>query len=381
MILNKEKTESNTSLKQVHEPGKREVYFDCLRIMATFVVIMAHLAAQNWYTVEVGTYEWNVFNLYDAIARWSVPVFVMISGALFLGAGSKNPERIFKKNIPRIITAFLFWSAIYAISNLFLGKSEWKNAIREFVEGPTHLWFLFMIAGLYMLVPLLWKITENEKLTGYFVLLSLVFTFVLPFCVTVISLYSEKFGAIAGGLVGNIGVTFTAGYVSYFVCGYYLSRRDMDRKRRGVIYLLGIAGLAVTFFAARIFPASDEAASSIFHDCMIFNVMLTGVALFVFAKNSGKIRNVSDRTREWLEKLSNYSFGVYLVHILVARLLDHNPLFELDTLQFKVNLLHADGIALNPLISVPVNSVIVFVISVAISGILHRIPVLKKYVV
>ena len=209
-------------------------------------------------------------------------------------------------------------------------------------------------------------------------LLSLLFTFVLPYFVMVISLYSGKAGTIAGGLFHNMNFEFATGYVSYFVFGYYFSRADISRNRRIIIYLSGIAGMAVTIFAARIFPVSEETASPMFHDCMILNVMLTGVALFLLAKNSGRIRNVSGRTKDRLRKLSEYSFGAYLVHILVIKMLDHNPLFQLNTMRFQLHIGNFEGIPLNPLLSVPAIALIAFVISIAISGLLHRIPFLKK---
>lgn len=361
--------------------GQRETYFDYLRIMATFAVMVLHTTAQNWYAVEAGTFEWKVFCFYDACVRWSVPIFVMISGALFIGGAPKKLERIFRKKIVRIVTAFLFWSAVYALFNVILGKSGWKNALREFIEGPAHLWFLFMIVGLYLLVPFLQKIAENEKLIYYFVLLSLLFTFVLPYFVMLISLYSEKAGAIAGGLLSNVGFSFTTGYVSYFVCGYYFSRRNPGAKRMGLVYLAGIAGLVVTLLAAWIFPVSEETASSQFHANMTLNVMLMSVALFLTAQNSRKMREVSEKNRERIKKLSDYSFGAYLMHILVIKLLDHNPLFKLNTMQFRLNIGDFEGVSLNPVISVPVIALITFVISFTISGLLHRIPVLKRYIV
>lgn len=383
MVLDRKKAEPDISFEQGGEPSRmqRETYLDCLRVLATFAVMILHLVSQNWYTVETGTYEWNVFYLYDAFVRWAVPVFVMISGALFIGGAPKKLERIFRKNVVRIVTAFVFWSAVYAFWNLLLGNSGWKNVFREFVEGPAHLWFLFMIVGLYLLVPFLQKIAESDKLIEYFALLSLIFTFVLPYLVTLISLFSGKAGAIAGGLLGNVEFRFTAGYVSYFVFGYYFSRMNIGTKKCRILYLLGIAGLAVTILAAWIFPVPVETASSTFHANMTLNVMLISIALFLSAKNNGRIQNASGRSRELLKKLSEYSFGAYLAHILVIKMLDHNPFFKLNTMQFKLNIGHSESVLLNPLISVPFIAVITFAISIALSGILHRIPILKKYIV
>ncbi len=63
----------------------RTIYFDYLRVFATAAVILLHVAAFNWLSTDVNGYDWKVFNFYDSIVRWGVPVFVMISGALFLG--------------------------------------------------------------------------------------------------------------------------------------------------------------------------------------------------------------------------------------------------------------------------------------------------------
>lgn len=354
------------SPEQVHAPAKRETYFDCLRIFATFSVMLLHVASQNRHMVEPGDYEWNVFSFYDSLVRWAVPIFVMISGALFLSR-EQSLEQIFKKNILRIVTAFVFWSALYALINLIMGRSEPKNALREFVEGPTHLWFLFMIAGLYILVPLLQKIVADFNMTKYLVLLSLAFTFVFPYIITLLSLYSEKLSSIANGVLKSVCFYFTRGYVGYFVFGYYFSRIDIKKKWRRLIYLLGFGALLVTAFASEIFPVSDKGAVSIFHDNLSLNVMLVSVALFIFAKNNLSLQSASPKLKEIIRKLSEYSFGAYLVHAMVITQLNH--LLGLNTLSF------------NPLISVPVISVTAFVISFAISGILHYVPGLKKYIV
>ena len=63
-------------------------YFDLIRIVSSFGVILIHVSEQNYYGNIPGKYEWKVFNFYDSLARWSVPEFFMISGALFLNKSS-----------------------------------------------------------------------------------------------------------------------------------------------------------------------------------------------------------------------------------------------------------------------------------------------------
>jgi len=62
----------------------RMVWIDHLRVLATFAVVVLHAAARNWYSADVHGFEWRVLNIYNGFVRWGVPVFIMISGALFL---------------------------------------------------------------------------------------------------------------------------------------------------------------------------------------------------------------------------------------------------------------------------------------------------------
>ena len=63
---------------------ERKTYCDYLRLIATFAVVVLHVAASNWYSTDVNGLEWQSFNFYDSVVRWGVPIFVMISGSLFL---------------------------------------------------------------------------------------------------------------------------------------------------------------------------------------------------------------------------------------------------------------------------------------------------------
>ena len=68
-----------------------QLYIDVLRIIACFSVIMLHTSAQAWYSLPVDSGGFKIANSYDALFRFGVPVFVMISGALFL-APEKEPD-------------------------------------------------------------------------------------------------------------------------------------------------------------------------------------------------------------------------------------------------------------------------------------------------
>lgn len=67
----------------------RIAYIDWLRSIACFAVVVLHVSGgQEWFSAKEVSFEWTIFNLYDSLVRWCVPIFIMISGALFL-----NPEK------------------------------------------------------------------------------------------------------------------------------------------------------------------------------------------------------------------------------------------------------------------------------------------------
>ena len=142
-------------------------YFDLLRVVAIFTVVAVHLSAQHWPDVDVHSRAWFAFNLYCSLGKWSVPIFVMISGALFLGRDT-DVNTILKKNVLRIAIVFLVWSGAYALIDLVFYRDTLFGAFSQFVSGHYHLWFLFMIAGLYLIVPLLRPIVRDDRLTRYF---------------------------------------------------------------------------------------------------------------------------------------------------------------------------------------------------------------------
>ncbi len=343
----------------------REERLDILRIIATFAVIVLHVSAQNWMNVNVRSFEWNVFNLYDAMVRWAVPVFVMISGALFLNR-NVDISRIYKKNIARMVAVFLLWSGIYALVELKINGGGMRKFIVQFVQGHFRMWFLFMIVGLYIIVPFMKTIVETENLVRYFLILTLIFTFIIPQVVSILTLIDGTIGTLVQGVYEKTNFYFTLGYTGYYILGYVLMKSHIPKKMERLLYILGIVGFAATIIFSWIASQWKQEAVQTFYGYLTINVMLESVAVFVFAKNSLKRWQFSDTAKKIIQNLSKYSFGVYLVYAMVFEELD--LLFSFNTLSF------------NSLIAVPVLSVCVYFISLIIIGILKHIPIIKSLV-
>lgn len=94
----------------------RSVYADILRVGALIGVVFLHSAAPPMYLFNsIDPSWWWIANIIDAGTRWSVPIFLMLSGMLLLDTKYDEPMSLFfKKRFNKVILPFLVWSVIYS---------------------------------------------------------------------------------------------------------------------------------------------------------------------------------------------------------------------------------------------------------------------------
>lgn len=339
---------------------QRVVYFDALRVFASLAVMVLHLAAQHWADVPVDSGAWRAFNGWNSAVRWCVPVFVMISGALFL----ERPiplKKLYGKHLVRIAVAFVFWSGLYALVNLRRYELPALKFAVEWIQGHYHLWFLFMIAGLYLVTPLLRQLVREEALARLFLLLALVFGFLLPELFSLLKPYFPTIGAALGTSLSYADLRFVGGFSGYFVLGYWLNRRVLSRREEAAIYALGILGFAFTALGTQVLSNRTGAANSLLYGYCTVNVLAEAAAVFTLFKQHC---HVSSRM---VNALSAASFGAYLVHALF-----------IDTLQFRFGV---DTLSLSPALSVPLLAAVVFALAYGASFVLGKLPLVRDYLV
>ena len=356
---------NNVSLRQYH--------LDYLRVFASIAIILLHVTAQDMSSIEVECMGWNFYNIFNSATRWGVPVFVMISGALFLPREIPT-KTLYKKYISRMAIAYVVWSAFYAIvdpiGNLIFTEGyqiSLLEIVGNIISGAVHLWFLPMIIGLYMCIPLIKPLTKNDNLIKYFLGLSFVFCFIKTQSELVATYLLN--GSIAtlfqniNTIFHNFHLDFVFGFSSYFILGFYLNKTDMTKKHRMIIYILGVIGFMLTVLLNLLASKNAGKSSEAFYSATSVNVLLMSVAVFVWFKYNAK---GNDKLNKISIKLSKYSFGAFLVHI------------------FIIQVLHSFGIhsaSFHPVLSVPAITLSTTIVSYLISMVLNKIPVIKKYIV
>lgn len=339
-------------------------YFDYLRIAASFAVMVIHVVILHWFHLDVNSGQWLVFTFFSGITRWCVPVFLMMSGALFVG-GRQSIGIILKKNAFRLLTALVFWSGLYALRELALNGASLGQALTAFVLGHFHLWFVYTILGLYLAVPLLRKVAESEETLRYFLAAALVCTVLVPRAAACLGLFSRTGEHLLATLLNQIDYSAGTYCAFYFLWGYFLHTREIAPVWRKRICILGILGAIATCGLTAAVSVWKQEATDVFLAYNSLSVLCTSTAVFVFAKHHLSYGHLSRKGIAVVQDLSRCSFGAYLAHILV-----------LDALM-KV-LPRGEGNAALFILGV---SALVFILSMGVSWLLHRIPVLKTYIV
>ena len=72
----------------------RNISFDLLRVLSALSVVALHVSAQYIMISEVDSLFFRLSNFLNSISRFGVPIFVMLSGVLFL---SEDKELSIKK--------------------------------------------------------------------------------------------------------------------------------------------------------------------------------------------------------------------------------------------------------------------------------------------
>lgn len=299
--------------------GKRKHHLDLLRIISIFAVIVLHAAGR---CVRYGTpdqLDGQICQAFVSMFSWAVPVFVMISGALFLAPEKEvTLKSIYSKYILRLSVAYLFWSCIYTILFSTLRYYDFftyygvMNTITGTLRGGSaHLWFMWMILGLYMLIPVIRACLKNisDTVLIYWLIIGFVFCSIVPLFRN-FGLFESIFGAD----MDTIHRSMFGEYIFYFILGYALEHRFAIHKYRKLLYCVGVVSIVITVLvtALQSFVATDYFLLANHSPTMVFS----SIALYVYCKSKNENNTQKTSKYQWLLFLTPYVFGIYLVHNL-----------------------------------------------------------------
>lgn len=334
----------------------RLFFFDCLKVIALLAMIMQHESARVYISENFGTIDWRISAIINAFTRFCVPLFVMISGALFL---SKHGP--IKKYVIRIIIALCVWMIIYTI----FFKIEEILSIHSMLDipkifqqflHPGHLWFLYMLCGLYLLTPLI-RLCVRKNYCEYLLGLWLVFSVIIP---TLSNL------GVASNFLDSLRNLMHIGkdldYVGYYVLGYYLFQYCHFKNKSTSIILICFGLLTMICFGI-IYPIKDETGLLVLHNNLSPATVCIAIGIFTLFQYGVAHQPKEGILLKFITFASSYSLGIYAIHKIFETIIHHYYIFSSNAVS-----------------QIFIGWLIVFACSCISVLILNKIPIVNKIV-
>ena len=350
--------------EQKRENKDRLIGLDLLKIVSAFMIAVIHASSGVFNNHELGSLVWKEGLILNAVTRFAVPVFLMISGALLLGRKISLDKAIRKAIIAGI--ALFVWSFAFILTKKILWNDG--NVIHDTLmiffnkRVSGHLWYGYLLIWIYLFSPILNIMYESlsNKIRIYFIILGLL----IPSAIDSVIYY---FSLDVQILQNSFFIYMNLGYISVLFMG-----RMIYENKEGISLILGgissVIGLVLTILLTEgISRRLGVSTHTFFSELEIGNVMYAFGIMLLGCKLSWKGDNTF--IKKIIIKVSELAMGIYFSHALVMWLIG-------DTISFRGITFKIDNSVPECLLFV----VIIFVTTIIMIAPLANIPYLKKLV-
>lgn len=339
---------------KLEKQSERLFYLDFLRAIATVAVIAMHINIEN-----SGGYIDLLETVRYMLASWCVPMFLMITGTLFLNASSCTFERIWK-HVKKTILIIVFWGFIYNFICLFLiegfSVSTVVNSLKMIVLADTtycyQFWYLYALIPMYFLLPIFNAFVKNASNKDFTIIVALFFVFSI--IVPTVLKYTGDFGAES--LLDKFSLFCSLFF--YMLLGAYLNRLNVKKSVGCVLLAVAVLvfGIAVVCEILNISIGPERLYG---YDAPYTCIVASSIFILAQAKNT--FSNISQKV---FGAISKYSLGIYILHVIIIQMLR--------------KIAHLDTSFAPACVSLPILVAVVFIISFVGSMVAKKIPIIKK---
>ena len=284
----------------------------CVAVIALHTVNVAEILYRDGMTTaQTASSLATVYAL-----MWAVPCFVMVTGALLLDpARDVTLEKIFKKYIFRVGGALILWGLVFRCFDLLMNREPFgvlpllKGLANVFTgESWAHLWYLYLLIGIYLLLPFYRLIAahSSERLLRYLLAVYVLFLSLLPM--------TRLFGVESGFYIHVSTI-----YPFYLFAGYAISKKTLRLNLPAAAALTLCATAATVGLTFYRWYAPAEALDTLLTGYSSIFVLLQSVGLFsLFAAVKGE--KAPSLFGRFLLFIDANAFGIYLIHMIWIRL-------------------------------------------------------------
>jgi len=325
----------------------RHIGLDLLRILSALGVVFIHVAApyvtQNMKLVNEAFWAGNLF---DTLGRFSVPVFIIVSGYFIL---KPIPDLgvFYRKRFTRILLPFICWSVVYLLWSFFFEHTHSRRIWDGVLWGKPyfHLWFLGMLMGLYAVTPLLGYLFDRIG-TRRFAYVALG-AFILAMGMDAWDTYSHN--------KPWIGIWWVS-YVGYFMIGACIrSLKGMLNSKLLMAEAAVLCYMMVFVFTGLLFKNGHY--TWYFYGYLSVTSIVGSIAL------ANLFRGMELPASRFVSELSDLTFGIYLIHMIPLTIIKrywHSSIVD------------------NPFLNILLVSLIVFAASTAVVWLMSKVKIIKR---
>ena len=329
-----------------------------MRVIACVGIVVLHtvFAADEYFASTITSGEHFASRLVENNMMWAVPVFLMVTGTLQLDSMKElSLGKLYSKYILRIVIALVAFCIIFRIFDIIMDGEPFTFgsvmvAFRELITGKAwgHLWYLYLLIGLYILLPF-YKIITRYCTDRELIYLCLVYFFFVSVIPSV-----EAFGVPVAFYIGEALI-----YPLYMLLGYMVHR---GRLRIGgaaslVLMLAGTAAIVIMDVCKYVY-SMDVPSHMVGYASPA--VVLQTLGLFSIMCRGAKATDDGGSSMQLIGRIDSLTFGIYLVHMIFVRLLF--KYWQVNPYEY------GSGLLLIPII------VGIFLVSLIITWALKKIP-------
>ncbi|MDE6306320.1 MAG: acyltransferase [Muribaculaceae bacterium] len=320
-------------------------WIDKLRVLACFLVVLAHACDHFVGQFDNDRIAFLTGTAIGSLVRPCVPLFVMVTGVLLLPVADRyrSLTSFYSHRLGRLVWPLIFWSVMLPVMGFCyfnyvnpatespMLSAEMYTAealtprmwswIFNFNYDSTALWYLYMLVGLYLVIPVIdgWLRTASRSDIRL-----LLYIWGVSLCLPYIQMAAPLLGY--EGVFGNFGLLgvcdwnmfgvfyYVSGFVGYLLLAYYMKTYPLDwsrAKMAAVLIPMFLIGYAVTFggyVVVQNYHPGDYAYLEVVWLFCGINVFMMTFPAFAF------MQRLKGRTPRLVSFLAPLTFGIYLVH-------------------------------------------------------------------
>lgn len=285
-------------------------YINNLRALACILVIMTHVAMP---ALDPSFGIFMVF--FSLMSSPSSELFVTMSSSL-LAPTKLSMFEFYKKRFSKLLGPFLFWSIVTVGIAYAKGAISLETALQRILFIPIQpageiYWFVYVICGLYFIIPILSPFLINaSKKQLQFLLLLWAITLSLPY---INILYQKPIYSINGNYY--FVLNYLGGFIGFMLLGVYFRQYPILCKHKLqalcwslLMFLLGTAPILYGYIY-------NKEILIWLNDNLSLTSAVFVAGLFILAQNI----DLPNYIASIVNVIAKYSFGIYLIHFIVAR--------------------------------------------------------------